>query len=109
MNNLKLDNPVWHSLSETHRHFAVEYPHVKFYHPDYCPFGGFEKREPTADAIGAYSSLADSFFVVGDKPELPNHLVIKKEMICAQMIFQHKQKVEKQEEIIPLGIELRRA
>ena len=39
----KLDNPVWFSLSETHQSFAVDYGSVKFYHPEYCPFGGFEK------------------------------------------------------------------
>jgi GNAT superfamily N-acetyltransferase len=109
MNDYKLDNPVWYSLSETHQRFAVEYPYVKFYHPDYCPFGGFQKLEHTADGIAAYSSLTDSFFVVGEKADVPNHLAIKKEMICAQMILQHKQQVEKQEEIIPLGIELRPA
>ena len=38
----KLDNPVWHSLSETHKNFSIVYIHLKFYGPDYCPFGGFE-------------------------------------------------------------------
>ncbi len=40
-NESKLDNPVWHSLSEVHQKFAVDYDGIKFYHPDYCPFGGF--------------------------------------------------------------------
>ena len=39
----KLDNPVWFSLSETHQSFAIDYGSIKFYHSDYCPFGGFEK------------------------------------------------------------------
>ena len=26
----KLDNPTWHSLSETHKDFAIDYGDVKF-------------------------------------------------------------------------------
>jgi hypothetical protein len=37
----KLDNPVWHSLNETHHSFGIDYNEIKFYHPDYCPFGDF--------------------------------------------------------------------
>lgn len=43
--NSKLDNPVWFSLDETHKELAIVYDSVKFYNPDYCPFGGFIKIE----------------------------------------------------------------
>ena len=51
----KLDNPVWNSLSETHKDLAIEYGSIKFYHPDYCPFGGFINGENTAEGIFEYS------------------------------------------------------
>ena len=50
-NDKKLDNPVWFSLSETHQSFLVDYGSVKFYHPDYCPFGGFEKGNTIAKFV----------------------------------------------------------
>ena len=82
----KLDNPVWFSLSETHQNFAVDYGSVKFYHPDYCPFGGFEKGNAIAKSIDEYSEMVDSFFIVGEKPELSNLLKLNKELVCLQMI-----------------------
>ena len=82
----KLDNPVWFSLSETHQNFAVDYGSVKFYHPDYCPFGGFEKGNAIAKSIDEYSEMVDSFFIVGEKPEHSNLLKFNKEWVCLQMI-----------------------
>lgn len=82
----KLDNPVWFSVSETHQSFAVDYGSVKFYHPDYCPFGGFEKVNAIAKSIDEYSEMVDSFFIVGEKPELSNLLKVNKELVCLQMI-----------------------
>ncbi|TDE43165.1 GNAT family N-acetyltransferase [Flavobacterium rhamnosiphilum] len=82
----KLDNPVWFSLSETHQSFAVDYDSVKFYHPDYCLFGGFEKGNAIVKPIDEYSAKVDNFFIVGEKPELSNLLKLNKEVICLQMI-----------------------
>lgn len=98
----KLDNPVWHSLSESHRDFAMNYKNIKFYHPDYCPFGGFGIKEDNSGDIDAYSLLADSFFIVGDKPVLSDQLVLKNELICAQMIVDSKIVVEPKDTIIQL-------
>jgi hypothetical protein len=53
----KLDNPVWNSLSEVHSAFAIDYNGTKFYNPDYCPFGGFINYE-TLDASDQYAALA---------------------------------------------------
>ena len=30
----RLDNPVWYSLSETHKDISINYYNAKFYHPD---------------------------------------------------------------------------
>jgi len=95
----KLDNPVWYSLSETHQQFSVDYKIAKFYHPDYCPFGGFEATENIANQIDAYSTLVDNFYVVGNKPLISAGLELKKELICLQMIVDNKIDIELKEEI----------
>jgi GNAT superfamily N-acetyltransferase len=86
-NDKKLDNPVWSSLSETHQRFAVDYGSIKFYHPDYCLFGGFEKGVAITKSIDEYSAMVDPFFIVGEKPEFSNLLKINKEVICLQMVI----------------------
>jgi hypothetical protein len=45
----KLDNPVWHSLSENHKEYGITYDDTLFYAPEYCPFGAAlnTKRVPT--------------------------------------------------------------
>jgi hypothetical protein len=74
----KLDNPVWFRYQKRIKSFAVDYGSVKFYHPDYCPFGGFEKANAIAKSIDEYSEMVDSFFIVGEKPELSNLLKLNK-------------------------------
>jgi predicted GNAT family acetyltransferase len=86
----KLDNPVWNALSEIHAAFAVDYGNTKFYNPDYCPFGGFSELESTFDATRQYAFLTESFFIVGEKPALPDSLKIIKELVCLQMIIYNK-------------------
>lgn len=98
----QLDNPVWNALSETHEEFAIDYDGVKFYNPDYCPFGGFLKLENTADAIQHYSALTDNFFIVGEKPLLPASLKINKELICLQMVIAQKIDLPIDAEIVKL-------
>ncbi|KUJ61973.1 acetyltransferase [Flavobacteriaceae bacterium CRH] len=98
----KLDNPVWNSLSEYHREFAIDYSETKFYNPDYCPFGGFIELESTHNASNQYSSLTENFFVVGEKPKIPASLKITKELVCLQMIIQEKIQLPIDLEIIKL-------
>lgn len=95
----KLDNPVWHSLSESHRDFAINYKNIRFYHSDYCPFGGFESEENNPADIDSYSLLADSFFIVGNKPLLSDLLVLKNELVCAQMIVHNTIDLESRDTI----------
>lgn len=66
----KLDNPVWFSLTETHQKFALEYGNIKFYHPDYCPFGGLINRENISDGTDQYANETADFYIVGEKPVL---------------------------------------
>ena len=83
----KLDNPVWHSLNETHSNFALEYGDFKFYHPDFCPFGGFTSLINSNKNIEAYTNLATNFYVVGDKPNFNNTIILNKDLICNQMVL----------------------
>ncbi len=99
----KLDNPVWYSLSETHKEFALEYGNTKFYNPDYCPFGGFIGSENITGAIDQYSALTDNFFIVGEKPEISENVQIAKELVCLQMIIYDKIQLSIDIEIVKLN------
>ncbi|MBF4516186.1 GNAT family N-acetyltransferase [Flavobacterium sp. ANB] len=98
----KLDNPVWNSLSEYHKEYAIDYGDTKFYNPDYCPFGGFIEVDSTQNATEQYSLLTENFFVVGEKPEIPNSLKIAKELVCLQMIIEEKIQLPIDLEIVKL-------
>jgi len=98
----KLDNPVWNSLSEIHSAFAIDYNGTKFYNPDYCPFGGFINSESTLEASNQYSVATENFFIVGEKPETSNSLQIVKELVCLQMIVYNKIELSITDKIVKL-------
>lgn len=102
MESEKLDNPTWHSLSETHKEFAIDYNGIKFYQPDYCPFGGFTDFDQTEAGIEQYVSLVNQFFIVGSKPNFNNKIQLNKELVCSQMVFYQRITVELEETITPL-------
>ncbi|CAM2995246.1 GNAT family N-acetyltransferase [Flavobacterium frigoris] len=83
----KLDNPVWHSLSESHKEYAITYDDTQFYDPEYCPFGATLNTKKSSNAIAQYSNLSDNFFIVGEKPEIPATLKIANELVCLQMMI----------------------
>src|SRR3712207_3726499 len=85
----KLDNPVWFSASETHQPFALSYDTIKFYHPDYCSFGGFISSVGISAHIDTYAKMTNNFFVVGEKPPLSKQLTLKNELVCVQMMMDH--------------------
>lgn len=103
--NEKLDNPVWYSLSELHQSFSLGNDHIKFYHPDYCPFGGFKLNENISGCLEEYSMMADSFFIVGERPESSKSLKLKNELVCEQMILYEKIRMDIRENIVKLGDE----
>jgi ribosomal protein S18 acetylase RimI-like enzyme len=101
----KLDNPVWHSLNETHSNFALEYDDFKFYHPDFCPFGGFTSLINSNKNIEAYTSLVTNFYVVGDKPNFNNTVLLNKDLICNQMVLNKPIELDISEQITKLKTE----
>lgn len=98
----KLDNPAWNSLNEIHNNFSIEYKAIKFYNPEYCPFGGAIDKDMATKGISEYSNLIDNFFIIGEKPLLNNHATLKKNLICNQMLLKTQIKIDLCEEIIQL-------
>lgn len=101
----KIQNPVWHSLSETHKQWCLEFDDVKFYNPKICPFGGFTDVSKTADALNKYAKLTDSFFLVTeDKKPIwnENFVQLNKKIEGCQMVLKNLQEVEITEKIVLL-------
>lgn len=101
----KLDNPIWYSVSETHKNFGIDFGTIKFYHPDYCPFGGFIALENIENAISEYAKLVNNFYIIGQKPNVPDNLKIDHELICLQMIIHDKIETIFEDQIVKLGEE----
>lgn len=102
-NYTKLDNPVWYSLSETHKSFSINYENLKCYHPDFCPFGGYENNTAIANEADKYAKLIDNFFIVGNKPGFSKNLTLKNELVCLQMTLVRNIDTEVREDIIKLN------
>ena len=96
-----MDNPVWYSLCEEHKKYAVEYEGIKFYDPAYCPFGGFAGTHDIAGHMHEYSKIAQNFYMVGDKPLYTAPLILIRELVCKQMVAE----LNNAEEIVRLGPE----
>lgn len=81
-----LDNPIWSSLTDVHYEACIDYGNVKFYHPDFTPFGAFVNNEDTCNAIKKHAKLLERFFIVGNKPKVPTAFKLKK-YVGLQMII----------------------
>ena len=100
---IKLDNPVWYSLLETNKDICLDYGHIKFYDPGYCPFGAFENSRENDRFMDQYSELTDNFYIVGAKPEFSKNLRLKHELVCLQMILDQKMDNEIRDTIVRLN------
>ena len=98
----KLDNPVWYSIAETHKNYGIDSGTTKFYHPDYCPFGGFTSLDTIEDAVFEYGKLANSFYVFGQKPIVPDNLKLNNELNCLQMIIYKQIDIPIDDQIVKL-------
>lgn len=98
----KLDNPVYHSLTETHQDYAIDYRGMKFYHPDYCPFGGFTAISRTKVSMDAYAIMTDIFYVVGEQPHHSEKLQLAKTLVCEQMLLDKPVDIEITEPVTEL-------
>lgn len=62
----QLKNPVWYSLKETHKKYAVEFNGVHFYNPEVCTFGSFFDETKTNKASNEYLKTSEEFFFVSE-------------------------------------------
>lgn len=98
----KLDNPVWYSLNESHNELFIDYDDLRFYQPEYCPFGGFIDQNNTSPGINRYAQLTNEFYVVGDRPDFDDKVHLKKELVCNQMLLEEPIDLEISEAITKL-------
>jgi len=82
-----LDNPVWHALSSVQQKFSILYHGLAFYHPNYLIFGAFLDENQHTNGIELYGRLQTPFYIVGQKPKLPDTIAIHKNYSCDQMIL----------------------
>lgn len=103
INETVLDNPVWFALKEQHTNYCTDYGSVKFYNPEYTPFGAFTNNEDTTEAIKRFSKLTTSFIIFGNQPKLPENFQPAIRYCGYQMILREKIKHSITEEIIELN------
>ena len=101
----KLDNPVWHSLNEAHRQFAVGDEELKFYLSNIAPFGGINSKDKQVlRKLDDCIQTDEPFFIIGNLPDAPpENYTVHFELICAQMIQTEPIEVSATEEIIYLN------
>ena len=105
----KLDNPVWNSLTETHQKYSVTLDDIKFYSPEYSPFGSSRLETNSINGVDAYSKLTNHFYIVGEKPQLSLQLVIHHLLPCYQMILDKPIDIEPIETIVALTTDRQKA
>lgn len=101
----KLKNPVWYSLQETHKKFAIEYDGVQFYNPKINNFGAFFDETKTEKASFNYADKTENFFFVSEKqtPIIDTQkIVLQKKINGCQMVLDHLVHVNITEKIVKL-------
>jgi len=101
--NQQLDNPVWFALSETHAGYSISHANIKFYHPEFCPFGAITSASDLAEPLQAYSASCHNFYIVGQKPHVPSSLHLRKQLVCLQMMIERNISYPSSEEIVSIG------
>ena len=84
---LKLDNPAWYALAETHRPFAVGSVSLKRYQKDIVSFFAYDQAEENAlSELDGLTDAGETFFIIGNIPALPPNYQIESRLSCVQMI-----------------------
>jgi len=102
MDRPKLDNPIWYSLEELQKEYAIDYGTARFYDPAYCSFGGFVDYHNLELHIDKYAELTNSFFIVGDEPIYSDQICIEEDLVCDQFILDEPVDVNYTEDIVAL-------
>ena len=83
----KLDNPAWYALTETHAALAIGNTVVKRYRPDVVAFAAYQAgNESVQDQFDQLIQPGESFFIIGDLPQLPAHYSLLTRLACEQMV-----------------------
>ncbi|SIQ11337.1 GNAT family N-acetyltransferase [Maribacter ulvicola] len=104
----QLKNPVWFSLTETHKKFAVTLDGVQFYDAAVCTFGSFFDQSKTVKASNSYINTTDSFFFVSENQNPlvdESKIFLEKKIDGCQMVLNELSSVIITEEIVELGNE----
>lgn len=101
----KLDNPVWHSLNEAHRRFALGDEELKLYPPNVSPFVGIHSNDKQVlQKLDDYIQSDEPFFIIGDLPNAPpKNYLVHPVLICAQMVQTEPIEINPTEKIIYLN------
>lgn len=101
----KLDNPVWHSLNEAHRSFALGDEELKLYPPNVSPFVGVNSNDrQILRKLDYYIRTDEPFFIIGDLPDAPpKNYVLHPVLICEQMVLTETLEISATEEIFYLN------
>ncbi|MEY8758244.1 GNAT family N-acetyltransferase [Chryseobacterium tongliaoense] len=97
----KLDNPVYHSLNETHEKFCLNFGDSKFYNPEVAAFGGSTDFAKEKD-ITEYSKLCDDFLIFGAKPDTGNFKTELSTLVCDQYVLENRIELDFTEDFILL-------
>lgn len=101
----QLKNPVWYSLKETHKKYAIEFNGVQFYNPEFCTFGSFFDETKTRKASNEYLKTSDKFFFVSENqtPIIDETKVfLEKKIDGCQMVLNKLKNVPITEKIVLL-------
>lgn len=101
----QLKNPVWHSLLETHKKFAVTFDGVQFYDPAVCTFGAFFEEAKTVAASRAYIRTTNDFFFVTENktPQIDEtKITLDRKIDGCQMVLRALSDVQITEDIVLL-------
>ncbi|EJL75160.1 GNAT family N-acetyltransferase [Chryseobacterium populi] len=97
----KLDNPVYHSLNETHKKFCLNFGDSKFYNPEVAAFGGSADFAKEKD-ITEYSEICDDFLIFGAKPDTGNFKTELSTLVCDQYVLENRIELDFTEDFILL-------
>ncbi len=97
-----LDNPVWYSLSETHQNYRQDHKGLKFYKPEYCPFGGFIEDTNLEEGLIEYATLLSNFYIVSTTQIETAKLSLIRNLVCDQMLLDKPIELELTEAIVEL-------
>ncbi|MEO7308396.1 MAG: hypothetical protein ABIR78_09785, partial [Ferruginibacter sp.] len=103
VNYKKLDNPAWHSLTETHTGFALGTYEFKRYDPEIVLFSGYDPGAKNIfQQLDQVFNPTDSFFLFDQFPALPPNYQVETIVQCLQMVCETPVHVDITENLVPL-------